>query len=59
VAVHEALEQAKKVSGKPHLIVCHTVLGKGVSFMENVPGWHGVTPDEAQLKKALDELGLK
>lgn len=58
MAIHQALGEARKVSGKPQLIVCHTVLGKGVSFMENVPGWHGVTPDEAQLKKALDELGL-
>ncbi|MDG2150346.1 MAG: transketolase [Planctomycetota bacterium] len=58
MAIHQALNEAKKASGKPQLIVCNTVLGKGVSFMENEPGWHGVTPDEEQLKKALDELGL-
>ena len=58
MAIHQALEEAKTVRGRPQMIVCHTVLGKGVSFMENVPGWHGVTPDEDQLKAALTELGL-
>ena len=58
MAIHQALEEAKTVKGRPQMIVCHTVLGKGVSFMENVPGWHGVTPDEDQLKAALTELGL-
>jgi transketolase len=39
------------------MINCRTVLGKGVSFMENVPKWHGVTPDDEQTRKALEELG--
>ena len=54
----EALEAAKAVRGQPQLICCNTILGKGVSFMENVPLWHGVAPDAAQSKAALSELGL-
>ena len=33
-------------NGKPKCIVCNTVKGKGVSFMENVPKWHGVAPND-------------
>jgi transketolase len=47
------------MSGKPSLIVAHTVKGKGISFMEDVPIWHyrPMKPDE--LKRAADELGLE
>ena len=56
-ALHAALETAKTVKGKPQMIECATVLGKGVSFMENVPKWHGVAPNDEQLAQALEELG--
>lgn len=48
-------------NGKPKCIVCNTVKGKGVSFMENVCGWHGAAPKEAEYKQAMEELagGLK
>ena len=36
-----ALDRAKKVKGKPSIILAHTIKGKGISFMENVPKWHG------------------
>jgi transketolase len=36
-----ALENAFEMEGKPSLVLAHTVKGKGVPFMENVPGWHG------------------
>lgn len=52
----KAFEEAKTVSGKPTVIVAQTVKGKGVSFMEHNVGFHGVTPDEEETKKALDEL---
>ena len=42
--------------GKPKAIVCHTVKGKGVSFMENQVGWHGKAPNEEQRAIALKEL---
>lgn len=52
-----AIEEAKTVKEKPTVIVCKTVKGKGVSFMENEAGWHGNAPNAEQCKKALDELG--
>jgi transketolase len=33
-----------------------TVKGKGVSFMENNAGWHGVAPNDAQFEQAMNEL---
>lgn len=46
---------------KPHCIFAHTVKGKGVSYMENQCGWHGVAPNDAEYKQAMEELegGLK
>jgi transketolase len=54
----EALETAKAYKGKPTLIVCHTTKGKGVSFMENVAGWHGKAPSIEEMEQGLKELGL-
>jgi transketolase len=45
-------------SEKPTVIIANTVKGKGVSFMENVAGWHGKPPKRDELDKALEELGL-
>lgn len=42
--------------GKPRGILCHTVKGKGVSFMENAVGWHGKAPNAEQAAAALKEL---
>lgn len=55
----QAFKKAKAVKGKPVAIVFKTVKGKGVSFMENVSGWHGKTPNDEQLAIALKELGLE
>jgi transketolase len=54
----DALEQAREVTGRPVVILADTIKGKGVSFMENQPGWHGKAPNREELAKALDELGL-
>lgn len=52
-----ALEEARATKGKPTVIIGHTVKGKGVSFMENVAGWHGVaTKDRDQLDAALADI---
>ncbi len=57
--VVEALEKAKgNKNGKPTAILADTVKGKGVSFMENVAGWHGKSPNKEELIKSLTELGL-
>ena len=39
------------------MILAHTIKGKGVSFMENNAGWHGVAPNDDELARALEELG--
>lgn len=54
--IKNALESAKTVKGKPTMVVCETVKGKGVSFMENDYGWHGVAPNAEQTEKSLAEI---
>jgi transketolase len=51
-----ALEAAKTVPGRPTVVIAHTIKGKGVSFMENVPAWHGKAPSEAEAQQALAEI---
>lgn len=53
----KAIEAGKAVKDKPTMIVCKTVKGKGVSFMENEVGWHGNAPSKEQCEKALSEIG--
>ena len=53
----DAIEKAKACSGKPTVVVCKTVKGKGVSFMENEAGWHGTAPSKEQCEMALAEIG--
>lgn len=55
-AIKDAIEQAKTVQGKPTMIVCNTVKGKGVSFMENNGAWHGSAPNQEQRDQAIAEL---
>lgn len=56
--IHQALNQAQKLSQgqKPVCILAQTIKGKGVSFMEDQVGWHGVAPKDEDLNKALEEL---
>jgi len=44
--------------GKPSLVLAHTIKGKGISFMENVPIWHYRLPNEAEMKIACEELEI-
>ena len=47
----------KKLRGnKPVIVIMKTIMGKGVDFMENSHKWHGIAPDNDQLKKALSQL---
>lgn len=46
----------QRVPGKPTFVVCKTVKGKGVSYMENVPIWHYRSPNPTEYAKALAEL---
>jgi transketolase len=53
----DAFDKAKAVKGKPVAIIARTVKGKGVSFMENNPDWHGKAPSKEQCAQALAEIG--
>jgi len=56
--VLDTLQKAKSLTGKgkPVAILMHTIMGKGVDFMENDHNWHGIAPNDEQLKKALAQL---
>ena len=59
---HDAMihifNEVKNYGEKPSVVIAHTTKGKGVSFMENKVEWHYKTPDEIQLKAALEELQI-
>ncbi len=55
-AILDALAKAKECKGKPTVVIAETTKGKGVSFMENVCGFHGVAPTEEETAKAVAEL---
>lgn len=54
--VDAAFTEAAATKGKPTCLIAHTVKGKGVSFMENNPKWHGMAPNAEELAAALKEL---
>jgi transketolase len=54
--VLDALDYADEIHSKPTIIIARTTKGKGVSFMENDPYWHGSPPNERQFQEALAEL---
>ena len=55
-ALLDAFDEAERTSGKPTVVIAHTVKGKGVSFMENALDWHGKAPNEDQAKQAIEEI---
>lgn len=55
-ALFEALAKPPLTPGIPVAVVAYTIKGKGVSFMEGDPGWHGKAPDAEQTATALAEL---
>ena len=55
--IFKAFDDAKAEKNKPTAIVAKTVKGKGVSFMEDLAGWHGKAPNEEEAKQAVEELG--
>ena len=54
--ISNAVDSAKKETGRPTVIIAKTLKGKGVSFMENQAGWHGVAPKSDELEIALEEI---
>jgi len=58
--IHEVLKRSfESRSGKPLAIIAKSVKGKGVSFMENKPGWHNRMPDDTQIELARKELSTQ
>ncbi len=57
--IYDALYKAVNNDGAPIMILAHTVMGKGVSFMENVAGFHGAPVKADRLDEALKDLGLE
>jgi transketolase len=57
-AVVAGLNNAKTFvgKGKPIVILMRTEMGSGIDFMEGSHEWHGIAPNDEQLKKALDQL---
>ncbi len=58
-AIYDAIQEAKKVSDKPTILVCSTHKGRGVSFMEDQAGWHGSAPNKEQRDIAVTEIESK
>lgn len=56
-AIDAALCEAKTITDRPSALICKTLIGKGVSYMENQAGWHGVAPNDSEAQQALAELG--
>jgi len=54
--IESAVRQAEECKGKPTAVICRTVKGKGVSFMENKAEWHGSAPNKEQYELAMAEL---
>ena len=54
--LYKALKEAA-ASDVPTVVLCHTTMGKGVSFMENIPDYHGKPASGDKLEEALKELG--
>lgn len=54
--IDDAVRTAKACKGKPTAIICKTIKGKGVSFMENSVGWHGSAPNDEQYEQAVAEI---
>ncbi|HBO64805.1 TPA: transketolase [Candidatus Saccharibacteria bacterium] len=55
-SIIDACSQARAISYQPTVIICHTIPGKGVNFMEYNYKWHGIPPNAEQAKEALEDL---
>lgn len=54
--LRSAFSEAKEMKGRPTAIICKTVKGKGVSFMEDQVGWHGKAPNDEEYEIAMKDL---
>lgn len=58
-SILSGLEELHQIKGRPGVLLAHTVKGKGVSFMENVPAWHSKPPNEQEYLQAKAELVVR
>jgi transketolase len=57
-ALLDVFQAVPFATGKPSLVIAHTIKGKGISFMENVPIWHYRLPNADEMKIACAQLGI-
>ena len=57
-SIVDAIDWMDTVEDRPAVVIANTVKGKGVSFMEDNPAFHGAAPSDEQLAIALSELGV-
>ncbi|SCK01934.1 Transketolase 2 [uncultured Eubacterium sp.] len=55
--IFDAFDKARTYKEKPTAVIAKTHKGRGVSFMEDNPGWHGKAPSDEEAKQAVEELG--
>ncbi len=55
-SLQKGFAEAADTKGKPTVLIAHTIKGKGVSFMENNPKFHGTAPTQQEMELALKEL---
>ena len=58
-SIVEAIDWMDSIQDQPAVVIAKTIKGKGVSFMENNPAFHGAAPSDEQLAQALSELGVE
>ena len=58
-SIVEAIDWMDSIQDKPAVVIAKTIKGKGVSFMENNPAFHGAAPSDEQIAQALSELGVE
>lgn len=54
--IRAAMNEARKTKGMPTAIIMNTIKGKGVSYMEDVAGWHGKAPNDEEYQTAMADL---
>ncbi len=54
--IKSAFEVARNIKNKPVCIIANTIKGKGVSYMENKPEWHGKAPNDEEYKQAVEDI---
>ena len=54
--IEEGFNKARAFKGAPTVLICRSVKGKGVSYMENKVNWHGSAPKTEQYLQAMEEL---